>query len=161
MMKMQMASSPFGFLLTAAFLVFGNERLSAQGSTGKMAPPRSQVTLLRISKLPDSAGAIIVRKAGDGGSFVLVDSETRPADLDKAMSALIRSLNNRPTADQEMRAIVQHATPEASQAGANRADSKRAAADLQRLSRTPDPDVDIPGVGKGKAISVKVKLAAK
>jgi hypothetical protein len=160
-MKIHIISSRFGLLVAASFLVIGTERLSAQRSTGKMALPRSQVTLLRINKLPDSAGAVIVRKPVDGGNFVLVDAKTKPADLDKAMSALIRSLNSRPTADQEMRAIVQHATPEAAQAGANRADSKRAAADLQRLSRSPDPDVDFPGVGKGKAISVKVKLAAK
>ena len=160
-MNMQMASSPFGFLLVASFLVIGSERLSAQGSTGKMGPARSQITVLRIAKLPDSAGAVIVRKPGDEGSFVLVDSKTRPADLDKAMSALIRSLNNRPTSDREMRAIVQHATPVAAQATANRADAKRAAADLKRLSVSSSPDVDVPGIGKGKAISVKVNLASK
>ena len=156
-----MASSPVGFLLAAAVLVIPSERLSAQRSTGKMALARSQVTVLRISKLPDSAGAVIVRKPGDGGSFVLVDRKTTPADLDKAMSALIRSLNTRPTADREMRAIVQHAALEAAQPAANRADSKRAAVDLQRLSISSSPDVDIPGVGKGRVISVNVKLAAK
>src|SRR5262245_17958742 len=104
-MKLQMISSCFGSLLAASFLVIGSERLSAQRSTGKLARARSQVTVLRINELPDSAGAIIVRKPADGGSFVLVDSKTQPADLDKAMSALIRSLNNRPTSDREMRAI--------------------------------------------------------
>src|SRR5215468_9134166 len=148
-MTMQMTSSPFGCLLAASCLVIGSERLSAQRSTGQMALARSQVTVLRTNKLPDSAGAVIVRKPGDGGSFVLVDGQTKPADLDKAMSALIRSLNNRPTADREMRAIVQHATPEAARAAANRADSKRAAADLKRLSVSSGPDVDVPGVGKG------------
>ena len=160
-MHMQMTSRPVGLLLAASFLVVGTARLSAQRSTGKMVLAQSQVTVLRVNKLPDSVGAVIVRKPGDEGSFVLVDGKTKPADLDKAMSALIRSLNNRPNADREMRAIVQHATPEAAQATANRADAKRAAADLKRLSVTSSPDVDVPGVGKGKAISVKVKLAAK
>ena len=156
-----MTSSRVGLLLVASFLAIGSERLPAQGSTGKMVLARSQVTVLRIHKLPDNAGAVIVRKPGDEGSFVLVDSKTRPADLDMAMSALIRSLSIRPTADREMRAIVQHATPEAAQAAVNRADSKRAAADLQRLSVSSTPDVDIPGVGKGRAIAVKVILASK
>ena len=106
-MKIQMTSSRVGLLLVASFLAIGSERLPAQGSTGKMVLARSQVTVLRIHKLPDNAGAVIVRKPGDEGSFVLVDSKTRPADLDMAMSALIRSLSIRPTADHEMRAIVQ------------------------------------------------------
>ena len=160
-MKLQTPSRRFGLVLAASLLAIGSERLTAQRSTGRMAPARSQVTVLRIDKLPDHAGAVIVRKPGDEGSFVLVDNTTKPADLDKAMSALIRSLNNRPTADREMQAIVQPATPNGAQAAANRADSKRAAADLKRLSGNSSPDVDIPGVGKGKAISVKVKLAAK
>jgi hypothetical protein len=160
-MKIQMTSSGFRFLLAASFLVTGSDRLTAQRSTGKLGPARSQVTVLRIHKLPNNAGAVIVRKPGDEGSFVLVDDKTKPADLDRAMSALIRSLNIRPTADREMRAIVQPATPEAAKARANRGDAKRAAADLHRLSISSDPDLDIPGVGIGKAISVKVNLAAK
>lgn len=156
-MKISRTSSVFGSLLAAMFLILRTDAIRAQQA--KMVLARSSVTILRVEKLPNNAGAVLVRQAGAQDSYVLVDGNTTPADLERAMSGLILSLKNKPNAPQrEMRAIIAHATPEGAQATASRSDNKRAASDLKRLAQSGDPDLIVPGVGRGKAITVKVKL---
>ena len=122
--------------------------------------PREVTIILvdRFDAIPAKARAqqpravLIRRPHGKGfGNIILVSAETRPDDLDKAVSQLMTAIRRRPIIDREMRAYV---APARRNPAAGR-DRSQATKDLKQLRAAREYQIE--GFGRRKAITIRVR----
>lgn len=146
------------FLTALAAPPVGAQRTQRDSVTEKWTDP-AIATLMLVDSLPHpDARAIVIRRGGDGpGNIILVTSSTRPADLSKAVTALIFSRRSKgDQVEREMRTIISASTASAATPAkrSSTRDHRRAELDLRRLRLAPP--FEIAGVGRGPALVVRM-----
>ena len=144
-------------------LALGGAVTAAPALLGAPIPPTassSRATVILVDgfgAIPTSARshaprALIIRRPnGTPRNLVLVTRQTQPADLDKAVSQLMQSLEHRPVVNAELRAFV---APARSNPTASR-DRVRATNDLRRLITAKK--IRLQEFGERNAIQIKLK----
>jgi hypothetical protein len=149
--RLQMALSVVAFLVTAPCSLVAQGSLPRVKTTTWTDPAIATLMLVESIDHP-TARVLLIRRPGDvPNNIILVTRSTTPADLAKAVSALITSRRTQGDfVQREMRAFV---TPKAATPRPTSSE-RRAAADLRRLPLHPSFDVE--GIGRGPALVIRL-----
>jgi hypothetical protein len=113
----------------------------------------NRAVIMKVEKLSQpEAAAIVIRRPTSAGTqdFIIVDDETQPEDLARAVGALLFSRRSQgATVTRELRANV---APAPRRTTKKTRDEITATRDLARLRGAPV--VSVPGIGTGRVLQV-------